>query len=446
MWLTGFDVPSLHTMYIDKPMRGHGLMQSIARVNRVFGKKQGGLVVDYIGIVANLQDALNDHTDKDKDTAGVDTDAAVSILLEKISFIRDMLHHHDYQLYFSGSKGGKLKTIVKTVNVVLGFDENDKKTFLQKVYKRNKYLGEKMSKIFNVLLTTLFLVSIAGCTLNLESTNESNTTFKPDFTNDASASICGDPTELPVIDGNSVQFGDASNSCGARVVSNQGYKNITQIRFTADLSNVSGNFVTNTFYMVNNPTNPSLQPIGNNYCDAGGNNASWNCQEVDFFEANKNVFFQHTMHIGDGSSNAPQNFQLSYSTTEDQCFQNLNPATALTFWNGIDIKQPVDFVVDLDENGMTITVNQGTVSAVVYKMGTGYSGSTTFNNDQIKRWQEGRAQGYWLNLSRWQSNSWSPGAPQGFYNWSCPYSNVCGATTPDYFKIYNIEVDAEGTL
>ena len=54
MWLTGFDVPSLHTMYIDKPMRGHGLMQSIARVNRVFGKKQGGLVVDYIGIVANL--------------------------------------------------------------------------------------------------------------------------------------------------------------------------------------------------------------------------------------------------------------------------------------------------------------------------------------------------------------------------------------------------------
>lgn len=146
MWLTGFDVPSLHTMYIDKPMRGHGLMQTIARVNRVFGKKQGGLVVDYIGIAANLRDALNDYTDKDKNTAGVDTDAAVSILLEKISIIRDMLHHHDYQLYFSGSKGDKLKTIVKTVNVVLGFDENDKKTFQHTV--------DDMAKAFGLCATT----------------------------------------------------------------------------------------------------------------------------------------------------------------------------------------------------------------------------------------------------------------------------------------------------
>jgi type I restriction enzyme R subunit len=146
MWLTGFDVPSLHTMYIDKPMKGHGLMQTIARVNRVFGKKQGGLVVDYIGIAANLRDALNDYTDKDKDTAGVDTDAAVSILLEKISIIRDMLHPHDYQLYFTGSKGDKLKTIVKTVNFVLGFNENDKKTFTHNV--------DDMSKAFGLCSTT----------------------------------------------------------------------------------------------------------------------------------------------------------------------------------------------------------------------------------------------------------------------------------------------------
>ena len=75
--------------------------------------------------------------------------------------------------------------------------------------------------------------------------------------------------------------------------------------------------------MVNNPNKPSLQPKGDNYCDAGGNNADWNCQETDFFEVNNNVVFQHTMHVGDGSASAPQNFQLSYSTTDNQCFINL---------------------------------------------------------------------------------------------------------------------------
>jgi hypothetical protein len=268
------------------------------------------------------------------------------------------------------------------------------------------------------------------------------TTYTPGFDNDD-----GTCDKDPIISDNSVAFGDSTTSCGGRVVSKQGYKNITQIRATADFSKLTSNFVTNTFYMVNNPNNPSLQPKGSNYCDAGGNNVSWNCQEVDFFEGNKNVVFQHTMHIGDGSNEAPQNFQFSYSTTTDSCYVNLNPTTGLVSWNGIDKSKPVDIIIDLDDNGMTVTFAQGTIKTVVYKMGAGYSGSTTFNADQLARWQQSRAEGYWLNVSMWQSMSWSPGAPQGFYNWTCPYGQLCTGTNPSsYFKVYNVQVDAEGTI
>lgn len=303
-------------------------------------------------------------------------------------------------------------------------------------------------KRYILLFVASFAIGFVGYA-NYSTYTDSTPTFKPSFVTDYTD--CGTITHSE----GSVQIGDASTSCSGRVVSDQGYKNISQIRFTADLSNVSGNFVTNTFYMVNNPNNPSQQPLGDDYCDAGGNNPSWNCQEVDFFEANKNVVFQHTMHIGDGSTSAPQNFQVSYSTTEDACFVNLNPSEGLVSWNGIDIKQPVDFVIDLDDSGMTVTVKQGSLSAVVYTMGEGYPGTTIFTDDQIKRWQEGREQGYWLNLSRWidlgdSSNPpWSPGSAQNLYNWSgpdCGFGNLCGATSTDYFKIYNIEVDAESNI
>ncbi|MBC8150972.1 MAG: hypothetical protein H8E97_06770 [Bacteroidetes bacterium] len=290
-----------------------------------------------------------------------------------------------------------------------------------------------------------FVVGFVGYANYLTYTAYESPTFKPTFAIDYTD--CGE-ISFPSSEG-SIQFGDASTSCGGRVVSNEGYINISQIRFTADLSNVSGNFVTSTFYMVNNPNNPGLKPLHENYCDAGGNNPSWNCQEVDFFEVNNNVVFQHTMHVGDGSSSAPQNFQLSYSTTDNQCFINLEESQGLVSWNGIDIKQPVDFVVDLDDSGMTVTVKQGSISTVVYTMGDAYPGSTVFDDDQIKRWAESRAQGYWLNLSRWQSTSWSPGSAQNLYNWNgpnCGFGNLCGATKADYFKIYDIEIDADSTL
>ena len=90
MWLTGFDAPSLHTMYVDKPMKGHGLMQAIARVNRVFRDKPAGLVVDYIGIAQNLKSALSQYSSGDREQVGIDEDDAVRVLLEKYEIVRAM--------------------------------------------------------------------------------------------------------------------------------------------------------------------------------------------------------------------------------------------------------------------------------------------------------------------------------------------------------------------
>ena len=96
MWLTGFDAPCVHTMYIDKPMRGHGLMQAIARVNRVFRDKPAGLIVDYIGIAQNLKSALGQYSKQDQKHAGIDESEAIAVMLEKYEIVRDMFHGFDY--------------------------------------------------------------------------------------------------------------------------------------------------------------------------------------------------------------------------------------------------------------------------------------------------------------------------------------------------------------
>ncbi len=92
MWLTGFDAPSLHTMYIDKPMRGHGLMQAIARVNRVFKDKPGGLIVDYIGIAYDLKKALAEYTEGDKRETGIPQEEAVALMQEKFEIVTVLFH------------------------------------------------------------------------------------------------------------------------------------------------------------------------------------------------------------------------------------------------------------------------------------------------------------------------------------------------------------------
>lgn len=131
MWLTGFDVPSMHTMYIDKPMKGHNLMQAIARVNRVFKDKAGGVVVDYIGILESLKKALNQYTDSDKESMGIDTSAAVAIMLEKLEILRDMMHSLDYSAYMGQSQAARIRAITGGMNFILGKPEKEQKDFKQ---------------------------------------------------------------------------------------------------------------------------------------------------------------------------------------------------------------------------------------------------------------------------------------------------------------------------
>ena len=122
MWLTGFDVPSLATMYVYKPMAGHNLMQAIARVNRVFKDKEGGLIVDYVGIAAALKQAMNDYTARDKKNYG-DTDvskAAYPKFLEKLSICRDLFHGFSYEKFMTGSDLDRAKLISGGVNFILG--------------------------------------------------------------------------------------------------------------------------------------------------------------------------------------------------------------------------------------------------------------------------------------------------------------------------------------
>jgi type I restriction enzyme R subunit len=120
MWLTGFDAPSLHTMYIDKPMQGHGLMQAIARVNRVFKDKPGGLIVDYLGLAEHLKRAVADYsTGGGKGKPIIDQDLALSTMLEKLEICRDLFHGHDYSLGVVGNKEERLKAIRSAANHIL---------------------------------------------------------------------------------------------------------------------------------------------------------------------------------------------------------------------------------------------------------------------------------------------------------------------------------------
>ena len=104
MWLTGFDAPSLHTMYLDKPMRGHTLMQAIARVNRVFKDKEGGLIVDYIGIANDLRKALAEYTESDKKLTGIPQEQAVAIMQEKYEVVKAFFMALIIKILFSPSQ------------------------------------------------------------------------------------------------------------------------------------------------------------------------------------------------------------------------------------------------------------------------------------------------------------------------------------------------------
>jgi len=140
MWLTGFDVPSMSTMYIDKPMKSHNLMQAIARVNRVFKDKIGGLVVDYIGIMSSLRDALQTYTKRDEDKIELNLDGVYHKLEDNLDYLRKLFAGLDYSAFFHGSDKDRLYLIGEGVEEVLALsygEEEIKKEFNKKVSELN---------------------------------------------------------------------------------------------------------------------------------------------------------------------------------------------------------------------------------------------------------------------------------------------------------------------
>lgn len=144
MWLTGFDVPSLATMYVYKPMSGHNLMQAIARVNRVFRDKEGGLIVDYVGIATALKKAMNDYTARDKKNYG-DTDVAKVAypeFLKKLDVCRDKFHGYDYSKFTTGTDLERSKTISGAVNFIMGREKiDDKDSFVKEALMLHQALS-----------------------------------------------------------------------------------------------------------------------------------------------------------------------------------------------------------------------------------------------------------------------------------------------------------------
>lgn len=119
MWLTGFDAPPMHTMYIDKPMQGHNLMQAIARVNRVFKDKEGGLVVDYLGIFNNLKKALAHYTERDRNETGVPQEQAIAAMMEKYELVQQLFHGFDYSIAVKGNPQDRLNILPAAMDHIL---------------------------------------------------------------------------------------------------------------------------------------------------------------------------------------------------------------------------------------------------------------------------------------------------------------------------------------
>ncbi|MCB5187824.1 type I restriction endonuclease subunit R [Methylobacillus caricis] len=133
MWLTGFDAPSMHTLYIDKPMKGHNLMQAIARVNRVYKDKPGGLVVDYLGIAADLKQALSFYSDAGgKGDPAIAQEQALQLMQEKLEVVANLYHGFDYHAYFHADTSHKLSLILAAEEYILGL-EDGKKRYINEV-------------------------------------------------------------------------------------------------------------------------------------------------------------------------------------------------------------------------------------------------------------------------------------------------------------------------
>lgn len=137
MWLTGFDAPSLHTMYVDKSMVDHGLMQAIARVNRIFKDKPGGLIVDYIGIADNLKRALALYTVSDRKNVKIPQEEAVALVQEKYEILQNMFHGFDYSKFFTGTAKERLSVLPAAMDHILK-EEDGKNRLIKNVISLSK--------------------------------------------------------------------------------------------------------------------------------------------------------------------------------------------------------------------------------------------------------------------------------------------------------------------
>lgn len=137
MWLTGFDAPCMHTMYVDKPKSGHNLMQAIARVNRVFKNKPGGLMVDYLGLAVELKKALAQYTQADQEDTGIPIDHAFEVLLEKYEIVQGILHGYNYSRFFTGTASQRVSVIPEAMNFILQQD-NGQSRFVHAVTELSK--------------------------------------------------------------------------------------------------------------------------------------------------------------------------------------------------------------------------------------------------------------------------------------------------------------------
>ena len=177
MWLTGFDVPSLHTMYIDKPMKGHNLMQAIARVNRVYRDKSGGLIVDYLGIASDLKEALSFYSSSGgKGDPAALQEEAVKLMLEKLEVISQMYYGFPYEDYFDADTEKKLKIILAAEDHILNI-ENGKKRYIDEVtaLSRSFSIAVPHEEAMDVKDEVAFFQAVKARLVKFDSTGEGKT-------------------------------------------------------------------------------------------------------------------------------------------------------------------------------------------------------------------------------------------------------------------------------
>ncbi len=171
MWLTGFDAPCIDTMYVDKPMKGHNLIQAISRVNRVFRNKSAGLIVDYLGIGDMLKKALGIYTQKDRQNIGIDTTEAIALMLEEHEILKEMFHGFDYKKYFKLKKSSELLQFLgQSANFILGVDKDSKKRYLRHTIRLKKAhsLCASSDEALNIAKEIEFMLGVRAILLKFD--------------------------------------------------------------------------------------------------------------------------------------------------------------------------------------------------------------------------------------------------------------------------------------